>query len=295
MSMNTSSAILRTMSPVTDIFRKTDKRVKAEISLLLILCMIVLMMVSWEEVAHNHITGEMEKQSMAYLDDTMHKASAAFLISRALNATISVMQSFTITPFLGELSLGEVLDPVNDLIERFSWIMLAVIVSIGIQQLLMEIGISVDLTWLILPALILILISLFQKAKMSKYRLRILAYKLLLFVLLVRFAIPVTGLIGSHISSVFLADKRDTAIESIEGSKEKISAITLKDAASSPKESLEKLKKDSQEIVDQIIKLITLFLFETILFPLLVLWGLIKLFGATFYSPVLMKPGPPSN
>lgn len=293
--MNTSNAILRTMSPVTDIFRKTDKRVKAEISLLLILCMIVLMMVSWEEVAHNHFTGEMEKQSIAYLDDTMHKAGTAFLISRALNATISVMQSFTITPFIGELSLGEVLDPINDLIERFSWIMLAVIVSIGIQQLLMEIGISVDLTWLILPALILILISLFQKAKMSKYRLRILAYKLLLFVLLVRFAIPVTGLIGSHISSVFLADKRDTAIESIEKSKEKLSAITIKEAASSPKESLEKLKTDSQEIVDQIIKLITLFLFETILFPLLVLWGLIKLFGATFYSPVLMKYGQTSS
>jgi hypothetical protein len=232
---------------------------------------------------------------MAYLDDTMHKAGTAFLIARALNATISVMQSFAITPFIGQLSLGEVLDPVNDLIERFSWIMLAVIVSIGIQQLLMEIGISVDLTWLILPALILIFISLFQKAKMSKYRLRLLAYKLLLFVLLVRFAIPVTGLIGSHISEVFLADKRDTAIESIEDSKEKISAITIKDAASSPKESLEQIKTDSQEIVDQIIKLITLFLFETILFPLLVLWGLIKLFGATFYSPILMKSGPSSN
>jgi transposase len=59
--MNISSTIQRSLSPVTDIFRKNDKRVKAEISLLLILCMLVLMMVSWEEIAHNHLTGEMEK------------------------------------------------------------------------------------------------------------------------------------------------------------------------------------------------------------------------------------------
>ncbi len=287
--MESKNKKARTKSFVTDIFCKADKRVKAEMSLLLVLCMLVLMTLSWEEIAHNQFTGGVESESVAYLNDTLHKAGAAFLIARALNATLSVMQSFTITPFIGELSLGEILDPINDLIERFSWIMLAVIVSIGIQQLLMEIGISVDMTYVIFPALILILVSLFIRTKTSKYRLRLLAYKLLLLVLLVRFAIPVTGLIGSHISSVFLAEKRDTAIESIENSKEKLSKITAKEVATSPTESLEKLKQDSEEIVGQVIKLITLFLFETILFPLLVLWGLIKVFGAIFYSPISMR------
>jgi len=276
-------------SSVSKVFGHADKRIKAEVSLLLILCMLVLITVGWQEISHNQFTGGMEQQSITYLDDTMQKAGAAFLIARALNATLSVMQSFTITPFIGELSLGEVLDPVNDLVERFSWIMLLVTVAIGIQQLLMEIGIAVNLTYVILPALFLVLLSLFTRTKTSKHRMRLLAYKLLLLVLLIRFAIPVTGLIGSHISAVFLADKRDTAIESIEASKEKIAEISVQEAAASPNASLEKLKKDSEQIVSQIVKLITLFLFETILFPLLVLWGLIKIFGAVFYAPV-MKP-----
>ena len=275
---------------ITSVVTNADKRVKAEMSLLLILCIFVLMTLSWQDIAHNQLTGGIETESAAYLDDTLQKAGTAFLIARALNATLSVMQSFTITPFLGELSLGEVLDPVNDLVERFSFVMLAVTVSIGIQQLLMEIGITVDMTYIILPALILILVSLFSSTQMSKHRLRMLAYKLLLFVFLVRFAIPMTGLIGSHISANFLADKRDTAMESIEESKQKISAITIKEAATSPKGSLEQLKQDSQEIVGQIVKLITLFVFETIMFPLLVLWGLIKLFGIILYSPISMKP-----
>ncbi|HAI69670.1 MAG TPA: hypothetical protein DCM38_09585 [Gammaproteobacteria bacterium] len=275
---------------ITSVVTNADKRVKAEMSLLLILCIFVLMTLSWQDIAHNQLTGGIETESAAYLDDTLQKAGTAFLIARALNATLSVMQSFTITPFLGELSLGEVLDPINDLVERFSLVMLAVTVSIGIQQLLMEIGITVDMTYIILPALILILVSLFSSTQMSKHRLRMLAYKLLLFVFLVRFAIPMTGLIGSHISASFLADKRDTAMESIEVSKQKISAITIKEAATSPKDSLEQLKQDSQEIVGQIVKLITLFVFETILFPLLVLWGLIKLFGIILYSPISMKP-----
>jgi len=269
--------------------RNTKKRIKAEVSLLLILCMLVLISVGWQEISHNHFTGGMEQESLTYLDETMHKAGAAFLIARALNATLSVMQSFTITPFIGELSLGEVLDPINDLVERFSLIMLLVTVAIGIQKLLMEIGISVNLTYVILLALFLILFSLFSRTKISKHRLRLIAYKLLLLVLLVRFAIPVTGLIGSHISSVFLADKRDVAMQRIEMSKEKFSEITVQEVATSPKASLGKLKKDSEEIVTEIIKLITLFIFETILFPLLVLWGLIKVFGAIFYAPV-MKP-----
>ncbi len=294
--LNPVKKVASGMFYVTDIFRKTDKRVKAEVSLLLILCMLALVTVSWEEIAHK-FTGEMEQQTAAYLDDTLLKAGAAFVLARTLNATISVMQSFTITPFIGELSLGEILDPINDLVERFSLVMLAVTVSIGIQKLLMEIGVSVDMTWVILSALFFVLVSLFVQTTISKHRLRLLAYKLLLFVLLVRFAIPVTGLIGSSISATFLAEKRDNATQAIEVSKDKIAEITEKpkQVLSSPKDRLDKLKQDSEEIVSQIIKLITLFLFETILFPLLVLWGLIKLSGAIFYSPVSLKSAQPSK
>jgi hypothetical protein len=251
---------------------------------------VILLTVSWEKITHNQITTPIEEHSIAYLNETMKTAGAAFLIARALNASISVLQSFTITPFIGELSLGEMLDPVNDLIERFSLVMLVVTVSLGIQLLLMEIGVSVNMTWIILPALFFILISLFIRTDKDKYLLRMLAYKLLLIVLLVRFAIPITGSVGAYISDDFLAEKRDTAMKTIEELKENISNVSIQEVITSSGKVLEKIQRDSQEIIAQMLKLMTLFTFETILFPLLVLWGLVKIFGMIFYTP-LTKPG----
>jgi hypothetical protein len=275
---------------VNDVFCQQNKRIKAELSLLLILCIVILLTVSWEKITHNQITTPIEEHSIAYLNETMKTAGAAFLIARALNASISVLQSFTITPFIGELSLGEMLDPVNDLIERFSLVMLVVTVSLGIQLLLMEIGVSVNMTWIILPALFFILISLFIRTDKDKYLLRMLAYKLLLIVLLVRFAIPITGSVGAYISDDFLAEKRDTAMKTIEELKENISNVSIQEVITSSGKVLEKIQRDSQEIIAQMLKLMTLFTFETILFPLLVLWGLVKIFGMIFYTP-LTKPG----
>ena len=285
-----SSKMTRARTFVGDVFCHTNKRIKAELSLLLILCIVILLTVSWEKITHNQITSHVEEHSITYLNETMKTAGTAFLIARALNASISVLQSFTITPFIGELSLGEMLDPVNDLIERFSLVMLVVTVSLGIQLLLMEIGVSVNMSWIILPALVFILISLFIRTDRDKYLLRMLAYKLLLIVLLVRFAIPITGSVGAYISGDFLAEKRNTAIETIEELKENISNVSIQEVITSSGKVLEKIQRDSQEIIAQMLKLMTLFTFETILFPLLVLWGFVKIFGMVFYTP-LTKPG----
>jgi hypothetical protein len=66
-------------------------------------------------------------------------AFTAFGTARVLNAGISVLKGtqVSVTPFgIGMiLAPGEVLDPVNDLIEQFSWVMFASTSSIAIQTL----------------------------------------------------------------------------------------------------------------------------------------------------------------
>ena len=72
------------------------------------------------------------------------RALITFALARTLNGVISAVQGtelalqpagvgVTLTP-------GEVLDPVNDLVERFSWIMLGATLSLGVQQVLLDIG-----------------------------------------------------------------------------------------------------------------------------------------------------------
>jgi hypothetical protein len=72
------------------------------------------------------------------------RAFVTFALARTLNGLISAVQGtelalqpagvgVTLTP-------GEILDPVNDLVERFSWIMLGATISLGIQQVLLDVG-----------------------------------------------------------------------------------------------------------------------------------------------------------
>ena len=68
-------------------------------------------------------------------EELFERAFITFALARTLNGVISAVQGtelalqpagvgVTLTP-------GEVLDPVNDLIERFSWIMMAATLSLG--------------------------------------------------------------------------------------------------------------------------------------------------------------------
>ena len=72
------------------------------------------------------------------------RAVASFATARALNAVISVVQGteLSVQP-LGvgvTLTPGQMLDPLNDLVERFSDLMLAASVAFGVQLLLIEVG-----------------------------------------------------------------------------------------------------------------------------------------------------------
>jgi hypothetical protein len=78
------------------------------------------------------------------VDAALGRALTAFAIARGINGAISVAQSteVAVQPAGVGVSLrpGEILDPVNDLVEQFSTLMLTASASLGLQKLL--VGIS---------------------------------------------------------------------------------------------------------------------------------------------------------
>jgi hypothetical protein len=77
-----------------------------------------------------------------YTEGAFTKSVSAFALARGLNMAISALQGTNVSGqvVIGvQVSIGEVLDPVNDMIERFSWVMLVSTVSLGIQKILIEI------------------------------------------------------------------------------------------------------------------------------------------------------------
>lgn len=89
------------------------------------------------------------------VQESMTRAAALFATARALNAAVSVLQSSEVSGSVvvaqGTISPGQALDPVNDLVERFSALMLTATVALGGSLLLLQAGDMLGLA-VLLPA-----------------------------------------------------------------------------------------------------------------------------------------------
>jgi hypothetical protein len=165
------------------------------------------------------ISGPLDRIGSDYIDDSLHHALVAFGIARALNGVISVAQETEVAVEPAGVGVtfapGQILDPINDLVERFSWVMLAASVSLGIQKLLLAMGAWPLYAWL--TALIAAAVAFFlikpdaPRAQNAKW-----LFKLVIVLLTLRFLVPVTAIAGQGIYSQFLQPQYEGATSRLE-------------------------------------------------------------------------------
>lgn len=228
------------------------------------------------------------------VDAGLKRALASFATARALNAVISVVQGTEVSVAPGGagvvLTPGQVLDPVNDLVEKFSTLMLAASVSFGIQKVLIMIGgswmVAALLTLAVLARVLLYLRQLHPPPWLTSA---------LVVLLMVRFAIPLVTLGSDALFQEFLVGDYQSSQQGIDsasgqiGKSESLGSVTteangdqglvakLKDWWSRNADlgtRLEKLKQAAEQATDHIIRLIVIFLLQTLVIPLLLLWAL---------------------
>jgi hypothetical protein len=95
-----------------------------------------------------------------YLTDTISSNAIVFTMARTLNGVISVVQSAELSVGVASVNLGEIFDPINDLIERFSGLLLISLTALGIQQviLLLTTSLALKVIFSIYATVILILL-----------------------------------------------------------------------------------------------------------------------------------------
>lgn len=100
----------------------------------ILVVLVVLLTLCW--------SGHIERIAKAEADQALKRVVVAFSLSRTLNGLISVAQGTEIAlqpAGVGvTLTAGELLDPLNDLVERFSVLALGASISLGGQMLLAE-------------------------------------------------------------------------------------------------------------------------------------------------------------
>jgi predicted membrane channel-forming protein YqfA (hemolysin III family) len=243
------------------------------------------------------LTGHIDRASENQAEDALKNALVTFAVARTLNGVISAAQGTEVALEPGGvgvvLSVGEVLDPINDLIERFSAVMLIAASSLGLQMLLLNItswwGVS---GFLFAAAAGFLVVIWAPRSTAAQYAGP--AFRLLLFLLFVRFAVPVLIVGTTLISDAFLAPEqeaatailRDTTAD-IERINDEAQAVSADDQSFMDRlgemidESLEsmrvgdrlqELKESASNAAEHIVSLIAIFVLQTILLPLLFLW-----------------------
>ncbi len=91
--------------------------------------------------------GSLDKYSDDYTNSAIIQAGSAYAVARGINATVSVLQTSTVSASAGvgvtgggSIMIGEFLDPLNDLIERFSEVMTVALGSLVMQKVLITIA-----------------------------------------------------------------------------------------------------------------------------------------------------------
>ncbi len=243
------------------------------------------------------LTGHIDRASETQAENALRNALVTFAVARTLNGVISAAQGTEVALEPGGvgvvLSVGEVLDPVNDLIERFSTVMLIAASSLGLQSLLLGITSWWGVTGFLFAAAAGFLVVIWAPGTTAA-RYAGPALRILLLLLFVRFAVPVLIVGTTLISDAFLAPKqaeatailRDTT-ENIERINEDAQTVTpgeqslmerlgemLDESLESMRvgERMKELKDSASNAAEHIVSLIAIFVLQTILLPLLFLW-----------------------
>ena len=247
---------------------------------------------------------EIDKEAMQILDASFERAMVAFGLAKALNAVISLIQGteLSLTPVgIGlNFSVGEVLDPFNDIVERFSWVMLFSSISLGVQKLLLTLSGKLFLQWALgMSALISIAILWIKQLQNRLFFSMSLKFFALLVIL--RFSAIVFVYSSQLMYETLLQNEYQKATEVITTTKKELETIQQqnREILKTKKETgfftsldskyknivdslniskqLDNLQASIDEATKNIITLITVFVFQTVLFPLFYLWVLLWL------------------
>ncbi|MFC5497012.1 hypothetical protein ACFPOE_05665 [Caenimonas terrae] len=238
--------------------------------------------------------GPLEAAANRRIDAGLQRALVSFAVARTLNAIISVAQGTEVSlQPLGvgvNLTVGQVLDPVNDVIETFSTLMLVASVAFGIEKVLVAIGAH----WAV--SLVLTGVAL-AWALLAARRLRSPPWlaQALVVLLMLRFALPLATIGSDLLFQQFLArdyaaseqvlDRTATQVDRDSPATAPAQSQGLVDRIKSWagaqgtawKEGFERLKQAAEQATEHVIRLMVIFILQTLVLPLAMLWGLFAL------------------
>ncbi len=256
-----------------------------------------------------------------YFRDSITKAGVSYGVCRIINATVSIIKesSLELEPAgIGlSLAVGQAVDPINDMVERLSDVLVMAITSLGVQELTYEI--SVTLAPQILAVFLFILSVLVWFHGDRVFKVQRIVMSVLIIIFIARFCLPVSSLVNGYIQEHFFEQKiieanneltrgmsdldniddislpeSDGIIETIENS-----ATYLKQKTIEYKRAIAITIENRDMIVENLLKLtflyVGVFVIQVLVLPLLIFWLLVRLVNSLFLSSAISNKTVPSK
>jgi len=151
----------------------------------------------------------LDTKTDTYFNEAITKAGLAYATCRAINASVSVVKDSTLQlepAGVGvSLAVGQVLDPIDDMTERLSSVLVTAITSLGVQKLSYEIAVSLAPQLFAVFLLILSLLIWFNNERVTA--LQRITTRILIPIAVLRFCLPVSSIANDYIYKNYFSEQ----------------------------------------------------------------------------------------
>jgi hypothetical protein len=262
----------------------------------------------------------MDSMTNEYFTKAITKAGLAYATCRVINASVSIVKdsSLQLEPAgVGvSLAVGQALDPIDDMTERLSDVLVTAIASLGVQKIAYEISVSVAPRVLSIFVFALAILVWFEHQRINFFQRTVTWF--IFLIISARFCLPISSVIDDYLNRHFFDNQisetnQRLAIASSELNKLKEFSLpevdgilgTIENSASFIKQKSAEFRNaltvtvsNAGDIIENLLELtflyVGIFLIQVVILPLLSFLFLVKMANTLFQKniPVILHHSP---
>ena len=207
-------------------------------------------------------SGALDNYAKEHVEETRNESIGIYAISKSINAGISVLQSTQFSIGIASTQIGELLDPINDAVERLSSVIVWAIGSLFLQQIVIQVVANSVFRWgfvvIGLAAILSLMLANLERSrdwfsktfKFSKDNLDSWSGKLaraFVFAAIFRFIVPVFVLLSCAVSQMLLDSKIDEHKDNLSHFKQDLDNTKKQVMGEAGKNSLQASRSDEKK------------------------------------------------
>ena len=253
----------------------------------------------------------LDTKTDSYFKEAITRAGVAYATCRAINASVSIIKDseLQLEPAgVGvSLAVGQVLDPIDDMTERLSTVLVTAITSLGVQKLSYEISVSLAPRYLAGLLFMLSILVWFDNDRLLV--LQNITVRLLMLLAVLRLCLPLSSIVNQSLYAGYFAEEISRASQQLDLRSESSntfgdiaapdsngfwatignSTMVIKKISVDLKKSLETFVTNATEIIENLLKLtflyVGIFLIQVIILPVSIFWFLVYV-ATSLFKPI---------